>query len=186
MADLIPAERIENKIYLIRGHKVMLDRNLAKLYGVKTFVLNQAIKRNKERFPEDFMFQLNQEELKRLRSQIVILEKKGSKSRRGKHTKYLPFAFTEQGVAMLSSVLRSQRAIQVNIQIMRTFVKLKKILSTHKDLEQKINLLENKFDKHVKKNSAEIQIIFKAIRSLMEPPERPKRKIGFLVDSDKE
>ena len=178
MKNLVPAERIESKIYLIRGKKVMLDRDLAELYKVKTFVLNQAVKRNIERFPEDFMFQLTKEELKFLRSQFVILKNNGYKtSKRGKHTKYLPYAFTEQGIAMLSSVLRSRRAIQVNIAIMRTFVRLKQVLSTHKELAKKLKELEQKTDKH----DMEIQAIFEAIRKLMTPPKKTKRKIGFAV-----
>lgn len=177
MKDIIPAERIESKIYLIRGQKVMLDRDLAELYGVKTFVLNQAVKRNIERFPKDFMFQLTRKELRSLRSQVVILENGQDKkaSRRGKHTKYLPYAFTEQGLAMLSSVLRSKKAIQVNIAIMRAFVKLRLILSTHKRLAQKLKELEGKCNKH----DIKIQIIFNAIRKLMMPEEKPTRRIGF-------
>ena len=140
-------------------------------------VLTQAVKRNSERFPEDFMFQLNWEEAELLRSQFVTLKpkKKGIISQRGKHIKYLPYAFTEQGVAMLSSVLRSKRAIHVNIAIMRAFVKLKQILSTHKDLIYKLNELERKIEKH----DAQITAIFSAIHRLMIQESRPKRKIGF-------
>lgn len=132
MKELIPEEVIERKIFLLRCHKVMLSTHLAQLYGVQVKVLMQAIKRNSERFPDDFMFQLTPREAQSLRSQFVTLNNAGSK--RGKHLKYLPFAFTEQGVAMLSSVLRSKRAVQVNIAIMRAFVKLRQILSTHKEL----------------------------------------------------
>ncbi|HHT9108278.1 MAG TPA: ORF6N domain-containing protein [Candidatus Wunengus sp. YC63] len=158
-------ESIENKIFSIRSKRVMLDRDLANLYQVETKVLNQAVKRNIQRFPDDFMFQLTREEFNSLRSQIVTLK-------RGQHRKYLPYVFTEQGVAMLSSVLNSKRAIQVNIQIMRAFIKLKEMLSTHKDLKQKIEEMEKKYDYQFK-------IVFDAIKQLLEPPEEPKGKIGF-------
>ncbi len=148
----------------------MLDRDLAGLYGVATKVLNQAVKRNIKRFPEDFMFQLTKEEDYSLWSQSVTL-----KTGRGKHQKYLPYAFTEQGVAMLSSVLHSERAIQVNIAIMRAFVKLREILSTHKELAHKLEELERKIERH----DVEIKGIFDAIRQLMIPPEKTKKKIGF-------
>ena len=175
MKDLIPQEVIENKIFMIRGRKVMLGMHLARLYDVETKVLIQAVKRNIERFPEDFMFQLTWEEAQSLRSQIVTLNNDSLK--RGRHLKYLPYAFTEYGVAMLSSVLNSERAIQVNIAIMRTFGKLREILSTHKELVHKLEELERKFEKH----DTEIQSIFDAIRQLMAPPpEKPKRRIGFL------
>ena len=154
----------------------MLDRDLAKLYGVAAKVLNQAVKRNIKRFPEDFMFQLTWEEIESLRSQFVTLNKsKPRGSRRGKHIKYLPHVFTEHGVAMLSSVLNSERAIQVNIMIMRAFTKLREILLTHKDLAIKLEALERKYADHDKK----IQEIFEAIRQLMVLPEDSKRKIGF-------
>jgi hypothetical protein len=174
MANMMPAQRIENKIFLIRGQKVMLDRDLAELYGVKTFVLNQAVRRNKERFPEDFMFSLTKQEILRisqfvissLRSQLVTL----------KFSKNVN-VFTEQGIAMLSGVLRSKRAIQVNIAIMRAFVKLRQILSTHKELAHKLSQLEKKIEDH----DEEIKAIFDAIRRLMAGPEKPKKKIGFEV-----
>jgi phage regulator Rha-like protein len=169
MKSMIPQETIEHKILMIRGHKVMLDSDLAILYGETTFNLNKAVKRNLNRFPEDFMFQLNTEEFKSLRFQIGIT-KKGRGGRR-----YLPYAFTEQGVAMLSSILRSKRAIQVNIAIMRAFVKLRKILSTHKELAYKLNQLERKIEKH----DVEIKAIFDAIRELMTPPKKPRKRIGF-------
>jgi ORF6N domain len=139
--SLIPVERIEKAILLIRGQKVMLDQDLAELYSVPTKVLNQAVKRNLGRFPDDFMFQLTAKEGAALRSQIVTLK-------RGQHRKYLPYAFTEQGVAMLSSVLNSDRAIEVNIAIMRAFVRLRKILATHKDLARKLDELERKLGDH--------------------------------------
>ena len=177
MKELIPVEVIERKIYLIRGEKVMLDSDLADLYGVMVKVLNQAIKRNIGRFPEDFMFQLTKEEDESLRSQIVTL-KKG----RGEHRKYLPNVFTEQGVAMLSSVLNSERAIQVNVVIMRTFVKLRAFLSVNKELAHKLTLLENRIEKH----DGEIKAIFNAIRQLMVPPEtKSKKPIGFRREPEK-
>lgn len=170
MSNLIPSEVIERKIYLIRGHKVMLDSDLARLYGVRTKNLNKAIKRNIERFPEDFMFQLTADEFKSLRFQFGT-SKEGRGGRR-----YLPFVFTEQGVAMLSSVLQSRRAIQVNIAIMRVFVKIKQILSTHKELAHKLNELERKIEKH----DEDISSIFEAIRQLMSPPPaKPRIITGF-------
>ena len=184
MGELVPQKTVESKIYLIRSHKVMLSTDLAKLYGVKAKVFIQAVKRNITRFPADFMFQLTWDEVESLRSQFVTLEDSISKvssygSRKGRHAKYLPYAFTEHGVAMLSSVLNSERAVQVNIAIMRAFGKLREILATHKELAHKLNELEHKIEKH----DAEIQAIFKAIRQLMAPPpEKPKRKIGFLAD----
>ncbi len=165
--QLIPIEKVERRILLVRGHKVLLDGDLADLYGVPAKVLNQAVKRNVERFPEDFMFQLTSEEFKALRSQFVTLE-----TGRGKYPKYPPYAFTEQGVAMLSSVLRSKRAVQVNIAIMRTFVKLRRILATHKELARKLEELEKEYD-------AQFRIVFDAIRELMKPPKQPRRQIGF-------
>ena len=166
----ISSEAIESKIYLIRGHKVMLDRELAKMYKVPTKRLNEQVSRNAKRFPEDFMFQLSKDEVEILKSQFAT-------SRWGGIRK-LPYAFTEQGVAMLSGVLHSERAILVNIAIMRTFVKLRQILSTHKELAHKFNLLERKIEKH----DEEICTIFEAIRQLMTPPESPKRRIGFKQD----
>ena len=166
---IIPLERIENKIYLIRKHKVMLDKDLAELYGVETKYLKRQVRRNLDRFPSDFMFGLKQKEYQDfLRCQNVTLK-------RGEHSKYLPYVFTEQGVAMLSSVLNSKRAIQVNIQIMRVFVRLKEMISTHKDLAQKLNQLERRMEK----KDEEISAIFEVIRELMTPPEKPPRKIGF-------
>jgi len=177
MKELMPEEVIERKIFLLRGQKVMISIHLAELYGVETRTLVQAVKRNIERFPEDFMFQLTWEEAESLRSQIVILNK-SEVSLRGKHVKFLPYAFTEQGVAMLSSVLRSKRAVHVNIAIMRAFVKLRQILSTHKELAHKLKELERKFEKHDK----EIIEIFEAIRQLIQSPEDSKRFVtGFKV-----
>jgi hypothetical protein len=166
MKALIPAEVIERKIYLIRGQKVMLDNDLAKLYKVETRTLIQAVKRNTERFPLDFMFQLNNQEVISLRSQFVI-----SKTGRGGR-RYLPYVFTEQGVAMLSSVLNSDRAIEVNIQIMRAFVKLREMIASNKELAKRLDELESKYDEQFK-------VVFDAIRELMAPAEPKKRKIGF-------
>ena len=161
---------IEQRIYLIRAQKVMLSTHLAELYDVEPRTLMQAVKRKAERFPPDFMFQLSQEEFKSLRSQIVILEEG-----RGRHPKYRPYAFTEQGVAMLSSVLNSERAVQVNIAIMRTFVQLRQMLAEHKDLARKIKALERGQAEH----DAKINVIFDAIRKLMEPPNKRTPRIGF-------
>jgi phage regulator Rha-like protein len=164
--EVIPQQIIEGKILIIRGKKVMLDRDLAALYAVETRTLNQAVRRNIKRFPEDFMFQLSQEEAVELsRSQIVILK-------RGQNIKYLPYAFTENGVAMLSSVLNSERAISVNIQIMRTFTKLRELLATHKELKQKIEGMEKKYDHQFK-------IVFDAIKRLIEPANKHGKRIGF-------
>jgi len=162
-----PVEVITSKIYFIRGQKVMLDRDLSELYGVETRVLKQAVKRNVSRFPSDFMFRLSQEEQESLRSQFVTLK-------RGQHSKYLSFAFTEQGVAMLSSVLNSERAVQVNIQIMRAFTKLRQMLATHDDLRRKIEEMEQKYDQ-------QFQVVFDAIKLLLAAEEKPKPKIGFMV-----
>jgi phage regulator Rha-like protein len=163
----VPIEIIANRIYVIRGIKVMLDRDLAELYGVETKALKQAVKRNIDRFPADFMFELTKRENQTLRSQNVTLK-------RGQHSKYLPYVFTEQGVAMLSSVLKSDRAIQVNIQIMRAFTQLRGLLSTHKDLKVKIEAMEEKYDEN-------FRIVFEAIKQLLEADETPKKKIGFTV-----
>ena len=170
MNKLVPREAITSKIYLIRGIKVMLDKDLAALYCVENRILIQAVKRNIERFPPDFMFQLSKEEFDSLRSQIVISKGKGGR-------RYPPYVFTEQGVAMLSSVINSKIAIQVNIQIMRAFTKLREMLSTHKDLARKIADLE----KHLKDHDEHIQTIFEAIHQLMAPPEKSRKKIGFTV-----
>jgi phage regulator Rha-like protein len=172
MKSLIPQETIEHKIFLIRKQKVMISTHLAELYRVETRVLIQAVKRNIGRFPEDFMFSLTRAEIMNL-SQFVISSK----------LKHAPkvYAFTEQGVAMLSSVLRSKRAIQVNIAIMRAFVKLRKILSTHKELAHKLSQLERKIEKH----DVEIKAIFDAIRELMTPPEKPRKRIGFYKERKK-
>jgi len=162
--------RIETLIYLIRGQKVMLDSDLADLYGVETRALKQAVRRNRNRFPSDFMFELTKEENRALRSQNVILEP-------GRYSKYLPFAFTEQGVAMLSTVLNSERAIEVNIAIMRVFVRLREMMATQKELALKLRELEGRIQDH----DEQIVAIFEAIRQLMTPPETVRKKIGFEV-----
>jgi phage regulator Rha-like protein len=174
MGELIRKEIIEKRIFLIRGHKVMLSNHLAELYGVEAKVLIQAVKRNIKRFPKDFMFQLDWHEAQSLRSQFVTLNR-GPK--RGRHSKYLPYAFTEQGVAMLSSVLRSEKAIQVNIAIMRAFVKLRRILSTHKELASKLKELEGKIEEH----DRDIKDIFEAIRQLMRVPDEHRKISGFVA-----
>ena len=164
---LIPVEGIERTILRLRGHNVMLDGDLAALYQVDVKVFNQAVKRNRERFPLDFMFQLSAEEAASLRSKIVTLE-----SGRGRHRKYLPYAFTEQGVAMLSSVLRSPRAVRVNIEIMRAFVRLRQMLQSNAELAKKLDALETKYD-------AQFKVVFQAIRELMMPPPASTNRIGF-------
>lgn len=163
----VPAERIERSILFVRGQKVILDRDLAQLYGVETRVLNQAVRRNIRRFPPDFMFQMNPEEFSKWKSQIVMSKKERMGLRRR------PLVFTEQGVAMLSSVLGSDRAIDVNIAIMRAFVRLREMMTTHKELAQKIGELEKKYD-------AQFRAVFDAIRELLQPAPIPsKRRIGF-------
>jgi len=181
-ASLIPVERTKKEetliikdvgslIITIRNQKVIVDRDLAEIYGVETRRLNEQVKRNPDRFPEDFMFQLNKEEFENLRSHF------GTSSHWGGR-RYPPYAFTEQGVAMLSSVLRSKRAIQVNIEIMRAFVRLRRILASHADLARKLDLLEKKYD-------TQFKVVFDAIRELMKPPEAKKPPIGFLVEEAK-
>lgn len=172
---IVSSNAIERKIYLIRGERVMIDGHLAELYHVPTKVLIQAVKRNIKRFPPEFMFQLTKEEFESLRSQIVT-----SKAGRGGR-RYLPYAFTEHGVAMLSSILSSDRAIEINILIIKTFIKLREILSTHKELAQKLAIHEMKIEKH----DEQIENIFEAIRLLLQPPEKPKRQIGFRVEEPK-
>ncbi len=162
---------VENRIFLIRGIRVMFDFHLAELYHVSTKRLNEQVRRNMGRFPADFMFQLTWKEAERSRSQFATLK-------RGLNVKYRPFVFTEQGVAMLSGVLRSKQAVQANIAIMRAFVKLRRILSAHRELAHQLNQLERKVEKH----DGEIKAIFRAIRELMaSPPDPPKRQIGFHV-----
>lgn len=184
--SIIPSERIERSIILLRGQKVMLAADLAALYEVQVKALNQAVKRNRERFPEDFMFQLSWEEVELLRSQSVTLNGKSAANLRSQSVtssqwggrRYRPYAFTEQGVAMLSSVLNSPRAIQVNIEIIRAFVRLRQILTSHKELARKLEELEKKYD-------AQFQVVFEAIRQLMEPQEDyVQKRIGFQAISE--
>ena len=163
---------IVEKIFIIRGQKVMLDKDLAEMYGVETSVLNQAVKRNMSRFPLDFMFQLNNEEYASLISQIVISKKEG----RG-GTRKLPYAFTEQGVAMLSSVLRSERAVQVNIQIIRVYIKMKQVLLDNKDLWMKIEKIEHSL---IKKDE-EVKAIFKVLKKLLLQEDKPRNVVGFKI-----
>ena len=170
MKTLIPTEVIELKIMLIRGQKVMLDRDLAQLYGVETRVLNQAVRRNIDRFPDDFMLSLTREEITRI-SQFVISSSASLETL--KFSKNV-MVFTEYGIAMLSSVLNSPRAIQVNIQIMRTFGKLREMIASHKDLAKRLDELEKKYD-------GQFRVVFDAIHELMIPPDEDKRKIGFAV-----
>ena len=187
--DIVPIQRIAQAIFVLRGQKVMLDYDLATLYGVEARVLNQAVKRNASRFPVDFMFQISAEEMEKV-SQVVIppaqerTEKKvtnssqfvtSSRKYRGK--RYRPYAFTEQGVAMLSSILNSERAVKVNIAIMRAFVRLRDVLETNRELARKFDELEKRVGKHDEKIDATLE----AIRQLMAPPTKPRREIGFHV-----
>ena len=165
---IVPAERILRLILLIRGQKVILDADIAALYGVQTGMLVRAVKRNLDRFPPDFMFQLSKDEFDNLRCQFGTSSSWGGR-------RYAPYAFTEQGVAMLSSVLKSKRAVRVNIEIMRTFVKLREILATHKDLARKISAMEQKYD-------GQFKVVFEALRALMEPPKRKRKTIGFHTE----
>lgn len=188
--ELMVNTQIADAIHLVRGQKVMLDRDLAALYGVSTKALNQAVSRNRDRFPDDFVFQLTREEVRDLRSQTVTSSLHLSKNKqapsnwsqivtRSEHggARYQPFAFTEQGVAMLSSVLRSDRAVQVNIAIMRAFVHLRAAMESNRALEKKFSELERRVGKH----DREIAAILEAIRQLIEPPAKPQRQIGFHV-----
>jgi hypothetical protein len=171
--QVVPEETIINKIYLIRGQKVMLDFDLAGLYGVETKQLKRAVKRNIERFPTDFMFGLSMEELQNLRSQ------NGTSSWGG--IRYSPMVFTEQGVAMLSSVLNSKQAILVNIQIIRVYTRIREMLLTHKDILLKLE----QFEKLIGKNTEDIQVIFKALKHFLNPPQEPRKQIGYKRDSEK-
>ena len=166
---------VESRIVEVRGHRVLLDADLASLYGVEVKALNQAVRRNAARFPLDFMFHLTEQELRALRSQFVTLDEAGGPTRgRGRHTKYARYAFTEQGVAMLSSVLKSERAVQVNVEIMRAFVRLRDLVAHDQELARRLNDLESRYDRQFK-------VVFDAIRELMAPPAPvPKRRIGFV------
>ena len=165
MGNLIPVEFIEKRIFYLRNEKVMIDRHLAEMYGVDTRILNQAVKRNIKRFPPEFMFQLSKEERDEV---ITICDDLAAL----KFARTMPFAFTEHGLAMLSSVLNSDRAIQVNIEIIKSFVRLRKLLATHKELQKKIEDMEGKYDE-------QFSIVFQAIKQLLQEDEKPKRKIGF-------
>ncbi len=167
--NMIEVDWIQERIYLLRGHRVMLSHDLAQLYGVESKVLIQAVKRNFERFPEDFMFQLEIQELNNLRSQFVTSSWGG--------IRWLPYAFTEQGIAMLSSVLRSPEAIQVNIEIVRTFVGLKRLSHSMKELHDRVSHLESRYDRQFKS-------VFDAIREIINPPSQKKRRIGIRSDED--
>jgi hypothetical protein len=168
-------QSIESRILVVREQRVMLAVDLARLYGVEVKALNQAVKRNTDRFPADFMFQLAREEAAALRSQIVTLDDASGRPRdRGRYAKYLPYAFTEQGVAMLSSVLKSRRAVQVNVEIMRAFVRLRDMIGHNRELARRLDALESKYDRQFK-------AVFDAIRELMTPPAAAaKRRIGFV------
>lgn len=174
---LIPIEVIENRILILRGHRVMLDRDLAELYGVETRVLNQAVSRHGDRFPDDFMFQLTLEEGKAVlfsRSQIVTLK-------RGRNIKYRPYAFTEHGTVMLANVLRSPVAVRASIQVVRAFVHLRRMIATNEDLAPKIEALERKVGKH----DADLQSILNVLQKLLQPPPAAKRAIGFVEPGKK-
>jgi hypothetical protein len=184
---ILKSENIAQLVFFIRGEKVIVDRDLASLYGVTTKALNQAVKRNAARFPADFMFQLTKSDYEALRSQSVTIRNRSQSPaeagagslrsqsvtlKRGQHLKYLPYVFTEQGVAMLSSVLRSPRAIAVNIAIMRTFVQLRRLMESNRDLARKIDSLERKYDE-------QFAVVFAAIKELITPAEPPRKQIGF-------
>jgi hypothetical protein len=179
----ITDQTVINKIYHIRGKNVMLDRDLAEMYGVETRLLNQAVKRNEKRFPSDFMFQLTEQELENWKTQNVTSNKEKLGLRK------LPNVFTEQGVAMLSSVLNSETAIEVNIQIIRIFTRIREVLLTHKDVLIKLEQLEKRMlkqDEKTNKHEEEIQVIFKALKQLLNPPKPPRKQIGFKTNQDEE
>jgi hypothetical protein len=172
MKSIVSVEAIERKIFLIRGQKVMLDSDLAELYGVEVKQLKRQVRRNIDRFPADFMFQLSKDEYNSLRCHSGALK-------RGEHSKYMPYVFTEHGIAMLSSVLNSERAVEVNIQIIRVFVKLREMIASHKDLARRLNDLEIKYD-------AQFKVVFDAIRALVAEPKPKEKKIGFLARESRE
>lgn len=168
MKSLVAMEVVEKKILLIRGQKVILDVDLAELYDVTTKVFNQAVKRNVDRFPKDFMFQLTADEAITIRSQFVTASRR--------NIRYLPYAFTEHGIIMAASILNSQRAIDASVYVVRAFIKLREMIASHKDLTKKLKELEKKYD-------GQFQIVFEAIRQLIEVEEKPKRKIGYISES---
>jgi hypothetical protein len=169
--------KIHNTIVFLRGKRVIIDADLAKFYGVATKVLNQAVKRNSIRFPDDFMFRLTEVEWNSLRSQIVTLEKG-----KGKHPKYLPYAFTEYGAVMAANVLSSSIAVQASIQVVRVFIKISEVLTTRKELAGKLEKLEHKLENRLDKHDKEIHILFEAIKQLMQLPNPPRRKIGYKYE----
>lgn len=162
----MPIERIEQKIYVIRGERVMFDSDLADIYGVPTRALNQAVKRNLKRFPEDFMFRLTADELENMRSQIVTASKR--------NVRFPPYVFTEHGAIMAANVLNSERAVEASVQVVRAFVKLRQMLASNAELAKKVEALEKKYD-------AQFKVVFDAIKQLMMPPDKPKGGIGFIV-----
>jgi phage regulator Rha-like protein len=173
---LVPLERVERTILVLRGHRVILDSDLAALYGVTVSVFNQAVKRNIQRFPADFAFQLTREEHETLRSQIVI-----SKNERRGGRQYLPFAFTEHGAVMAASILNSPKAVEMSVEVVRAFIRLRKILASNRHLAARVDDLERKMNQSNATHSKNIVTLFDAVRSLMATPERPKRRIGFQV-----
>ena len=183
---MIPDELVINKIYHVRGQKVMFDFDLAELYGVETRSLNQSVKRNDSRFPGDFMFRLSKKEWESLRSQIVISSGKSNSSqfvmssKKHRGTVYLPYVFTEQGVAMLSSVLKSETAIRVNIQIIRIFTRMREMIMNHKDILLQLEKIEKKLAGH----DEDITLIFQYLKQLLNPPQPPRRKIGFKREDE--
>jgi phage regulator Rha-like protein len=187
-ADLLPLETITHRILLFRGQKVLLDADLAALYGVTTKRFNEQVKRNQERFPADFMFQLSEEEFTILRSQFATL-----KTGRGQHRKYLPYVFTEHGAIMAAMILNSPRATEVSVYVVRAFVQLREVLTSHRDLAKKLEELENKtemmsvqHDNFAHNTRVQLKQVFDALRELMEPPETPKKRpIGFVTPEEK-
>ncbi len=178
MKSLVPVEHIEQRIYLMHGLKVMLDADLARIYGVTTKRLNQQVRRNLKRFPQDFMFQLTKEEADSLRLQNATLNSIG----RGRHRKYRPYVFTEYGAVMLSSVLSTRIAVEASVQIARAFVKLRELLNTHRELAAKLEAIERRLSSHdaeLGEQADQLRAVFKAIHRLMEPPKKPRRRIGF-------
>jgi hypothetical protein len=174
-SPVIPEETIISKIYQIRGQKVMIDRDLAELYGLGTKVLKQAVKRQTDRFPADFMFEMSDDEFQNWRSQFVT----SNRDRMG--LRYPPYCFTEQGVTMLSCILNSKKAIETNIRIIRVFTKMREMLMTHKDILLKLE----KFEQQIGRNTDNIQVIFKALKQFLDQPEEPRRQIGYKRNSEK-
>jgi hypothetical protein len=189
---MLPLEAITHRITVLRGQKVLLDSDLATLYGVETKRFNEAVKRNLARFPADFMFQLSADEFAALRSQFATLNEAGQPGGRGRHRKYLPYAFTEHGAIMAASVLNSPRAIEVSMYVVRAFVRLRELAATHQDLAKRLDALEEKtellamqHDTFSRNTRAQLKQVFDALRELMTPPEPPKRPIGFVTPEEK-